>query len=85
MELNTLFEQAVTDSKSLPEKPGNNVLLKLYAFYKQSTVGDINVGAPQSAFDFVARAKYDAWQEQKGKSKEAAMQEYIDLIRSLKG
>ena len=32
----------------------------------------------------VGRAKFDAWDKQKGKSKDDAMQEYIDLIESLK-
>ena len=32
----------------------------------------------------VARAKWDAWNENKGKGSEAAMQEYIALIESLK-
>ena len=85
MELNSLFEQAVADSKTLPEKPGNDILLKLYAFYKQSTEGDVNIDAPANPFDFVAKAKYNAWEELKGRSKESAMQEYIDLITKLKG
>ena len=32
----------------------------------------------------VGRAKWDAWNEAKGKSSDEAMQEYIDLIESLK-
>ena len=31
----------------------------------------------------VARAKWDAWNAHKGKSKDQAMQDYIDLIESL--
>lgn len=85
MELKTLFEQAVADSKTLPEKPGNDILLKLYAFYKQGTEGDINIDAPSNPFDFVAKAKHGAWEELKGKSREVAMQEYVDLVTSLKG
>ncbi|MCW3092598.1 MAG: acyl-coA-binding protein [Ferruginibacter sp.] len=85
MELNTLFQQAVTDSKELPDKPGNNVLLQLYSLYKQSTEGDINIDAPANPFDFVAKAKYTAWDELKGKTKGSAMQEYIDLVNKLKG
>ena len=34
--------------------------------------------------DFVGRAKYDAWAAIKGKTKDDAMQEYVDLIESLK-
>jgi len=32
----------------------------------------------------VGRAKYDAWAALKGKSSDEAMQEYVDLIESLK-
>jgi len=85
MEINTLFQQAVADSKNLPEKPGNDVLLKLYSLYKQSTEGDVNIDSPSNPFDFVAKAKFTAWEELKGKPKEVAMQEYIDLVTGLKG
>ena len=85
MELTTLFQQAVANSKTLTEKPGNDILLQLYALYKQSTEGDVNIDAPTNPFDFVAKAKYNAWEELKGKSKETAMQEYVDLVTKLKG
>jgi diazepam-binding inhibitor (GABA receptor modulator, acyl-CoA-binding protein) len=84
MSIKELFDAAVIDSKNLPEKPSNNVLLQLYALYKQSIEGDINTEAPANAFDFVAKAKFNAWEELKGKSKEAAMQEYIALVTKLK-
>jgi acyl-CoA-binding protein len=82
-ELNTAFEQAVADSKALPEKPDNMTLLKIYALYKQATAGDVDGKRPGFG-DMVGRAKWDAWSEHKGKDKEGAMQEYIDLIESLK-
>jgi acyl-CoA-binding protein len=85
MELKDLFDAAVIDSKSLHEKPSNELLLQLYSLYKQSTEGDVNVGAPANPFDFVAKAKFLAWEELKGKAKEAAMQEYVDLVTKLKG
>ena len=85
MELKEQFEAAVANSKSLPEKPSNDVLLQLYSLYKQSTEGDVNVEAPSNPFDFVAKAKYTAWEELNGKSKETAMQEYVDLVGKLKG
>jgi diazepam-binding inhibitor (GABA receptor modulator, acyl-CoA-binding protein) len=37
-DLKTQFEQAVKDSKSLPEKPDNMTLLKIYALYKPAPV-----------------------------------------------
>ncbi len=85
MELATQFEKATASSKTLAQKPDNETLLKLYSLYKQSTDGDVSGEAPSNPFDFVAKAKYNAWEEQKGKSKEAAMQEYIDLVTKLKG
>lgn len=84
MELKALFDAAVVNSKTLPEKPSNDILLQLYALYKQSTEGDINVGAPANPFDFVAKAKYTAWEELKGKPTETAMQEYVDLVAKLR-
>ena len=83
-ELTALFEQAVSDSKDLSERPSNESLLQLYSFYKQATDGDASEAAPANPFDFVAKAKYEAWVSLKGRPKEAAMQEYIDLVNKLK-
>ncbi len=83
MELQQQFEQAVANSKTLPQKPGNDVLLQLYSLYKQSTDGDVNAEPPTNMFDFVGKAKYDAWNGLKGKTKEKAMQEYIQLVTKL--
>ncbi|HMR91875.1 MAG TPA: acyl-CoA-binding protein [Chitinophagaceae bacterium] len=84
MELQALFEQAVADSKTLNEKPSNDILLKLYSLYKQATEGDVSTPAPSNPFDIVGKAKHQAWSELQGKAKETAMQEYVDLVNSLK-
>lgn len=85
MELQQQFEQAVAESKTLAEKPSNDILLQLYSLYKQGTEGDVNVEAPSNPFDFVGKAKYNAWESLKGTGKDAAMQQYIDLVKQLKG
>ena len=82
-ELKTQFEAAVADSKKLPERPSNDVLLQLYALYKQSTDGDVE-GKRPGFTDMVGRAKYDAWAAIKGTGTDDAMQRYVDLIESLK-
>lgn len=82
-DLKTAFDQAVAQSKQLPEKPDNMTLLKIYALYKQATEGDVE-GKRPGFTDLVGRAKHDAWAGVKGKSADAAMQEYIDLVESLK-
>lgn len=84
MELKQQFERAAAESKMLPEKPSNDTLLQLYSLYKQSTEGDNTTDPPSNPFDFVAKAKYEAWLGIKGKTKEVAMQEYINLVNKLK-
>ena len=81
--LKSQFDQAVKDSKALPEKPDNMTLLKIYALYKQASAGDVD-GKRPGFTDMVGRAKFDAWAALKGKTSDEAMQEYIDLIESLK-
>ncbi len=83
MDLQQQFEEAKELSKTFNEKPDNETLLKLYSLYKQGSEGDVNVEAPTNLFDFVARAKYEAWDALKGKTKEEAMQEYINLVKNL--
>ena len=82
-DLKAQFDKAVADSKKLPEKPDNATLLKLYSLYKQATEGD-DEGKRPGFTDMVGRAKWDAWNELKGKDGAAAMQEYVDLVESLK-
>ena len=82
-DLKAQFETAVAESKQLPEKPDNMTLLKIYALYKQATAGDVE-GKRPGFTDMVGRAKWDAWNELKGKGTDAAMAEYVELIESLK-
>ncbi|MEI8059399.1 MAG: acyl-CoA-binding protein [Ferruginibacter sp.] len=85
MELKELFDKAVADSKNLSAKPDNETLLQLYSLYKQSTEGDINSDVPSNPFDFVGKAKYEAWATLRGKSGVDAMNEYVALVNKLKG
>lgn len=81
-DLEAAFEAAVAGSRNLSERPDNTTLLKLYALYKQATVGD-NMEKKPGFSDMIGRAKWDAWAAVKGKSSDEAMQEYVDLIGSL--
>jgi diazepam-binding inhibitor (GABA receptor modulator, acyl-CoA-binding protein) len=85
LELQTMteaFESAVARSKEFTKRPSNEELLQLYALYKQATEGDVS-GERPGGFDFKAIAKFDAWEELKGKSTEQAMQEYVQLVDTL--
>ena len=81
--LNEQFEQAVADSKNLPERPDNMTMLKLYALYKQGSTGDVD-GKRPGFTDMVGRAKWDAWNELKGQSADEVKQAYVDLVEDLK-
>lgn len=85
MNIQEQFEQAVANSKTLTEKPSNEILLKLYSLYKQATQGDNSEEEPSNPFDFVAKAKYNAWQQLQGTSKDASIEQYINLVNELKG
>lgn len=82
-DLKAAFDKAVKESKELPEKPDNQTLLQIYSLYKQATEGD-NGGKRPGFTDMVGRVKFDAWAALNGKGGDEAMQEYVDLIESLK-
>ncbi|MDG4594240.1 MAG: acyl-CoA-binding protein [Candidatus Contendobacter sp.] len=82
-DLASRFQTAAEDSKKLSKRPDNDTLLKLYAYFKQGSAGDVE-GKRPGFTDLVGRAKYDAWAKLKGITNEEAMRQYIDLVDSLK-
>lgn len=76
------FEEAADRAQELPEQPSNDQLLRLYALYKQGSEGDVSGDRP-GMMDFRGRAKYDAWAELEGMSREEAMEQYIDFVEEL--
>ncbi|KAJ6258582.1 Triakontatetraneuropeptide [Drechslerella dactyloides] len=77
------FEAAATAANNFTTKPTDDELLKLYALYKQATVGDVNTARP-GIFDMKGKYKWDAWESEKGKSQEEAEVEYIALVEEYK-
>ncbi|XP_048204492.1 enoyl-CoA delta isomerase 2 isoform X3 [Perognathus longimembris pacificus] len=76
------FENAMNQVKLLKKDPGNEVKLKLYALYKQATEGPCSIPKP-GVFDFVNKAKWDAWNALGSLPKETARQNYVDLVSGL--
>lgn len=76
------FNHAVSQSKTLTKRPTNEELLELYSLFKQGSEGDV-IGERPGGFDFKAIAKFDAWANKKGTSKEIAMRQYVDLMKKL--
>ncbi len=81
-DLKAKFDAAAASSKNLSERPDNATLLKIYALFKQGSVGD-NTDKKPGFSDMVGRAKWDAWNALKGTAQADAQQQYIDLIASL--
>ncbi|CAH02180.2 long-chain fatty acid transporter ACB1 [Kluyveromyces lactis] len=77
-----LFEEKAKAVNELPSTPNNDELLKLYALYKQATVGD-NTKEKPGMFNLKDRYKWDAWELLKGTSQEDAEQQYIELVDQL--
>ncbi|GAA6219777.1 acyl-CoA-binding protein [Lates calcarifer] len=82
-DLQAKFDTAAAEVKQLKAKPTDEEMLQVYSLFKQATVGDVNTARP-GMFDFTGKAKWDAWEKQKGKSKEDAMNGYINLVEELK-
>ncbi len=77
------LKEAMERANNLPSRPTNEVLLRLYGLYKQATVGDANPDDRPGGFDFKAIAKFDAWLDCKGLSKEEAENAYIDKVNEI--
>jgi len=82
-DLDAEFERAAADVKSLPKRPSNDELLKLYGLFKQATVGDAS-GERPGILAVEARAKFDAWAKLKGLEADDAKQGYAKLVAKLK-
>lgn len=81
-ELEQKFNEMVEAVKNatINFQPNNTEKLKLYAFYKQATVGDVTEECP-SMINMVERAKWNAWNAIKGWSREKAMTAYVDMLK----
>ncbi|XP_006459070.1 hypothetical protein AGABI2DRAFT_65818 [Agaricus bisporus var. bisporus H97] len=77
------FDKATSIVQNLPKggpvQPSQDDQLFFYARFKQATIGDVNIPRP-GMLDFTGKAKWDAWNEIKGKSKEDAMKEYVEKL-----
>lgn len=78
-----LFKNASEEVHNLKTKPDDVELLNLYGYYKQSTVGDVNIDKP-SFYMFKDVSKWNAWNELKGISKMQAQVNYIKIVEELK-
>jgi diazepam-binding inhibitor (GABA receptor modulator, acyl-CoA-binding protein) len=81
-DLDADFDAAVAAVSSQSRDPGNDVKLRLYALYKQATIGDVD-GRRPGFTNPVGRAKYDSWASVSGMTDAAAKQAYVQLAAQL--
>ena len=80
--LNKEFEEMFALLSKISEPVPQDMMLKLYAFYKQATFGDaILIEEEESTIKNAF--KFNAWNQLKGMPKEKAKQEYINLAKEI--
>ena len=84
MQLEEQFKKAEADVMNLSRRPDNETLLRLYGYHKQATKGDAPAEGPTNIFDFVGKAKYEAWSRHRGRSRFECIQDYVNLVEELK-
>lgn len=77
------FQEAQDKVQNLSQKPNNEELLKLYALFKQASIGDCNEDPPANPFDFKATAKQNAWRDVSGLDPADAETQYIAKVEEL--
>lgn len=79
--LDTQFEKAFNQLSDFNKALPPDVMLKLYAFYKQATTGDSIQFNEES--DMKNAFKFNAWTQLNGMTKNKAKKEYIALANSI--
>lgn len=78
------FEEAKIIAKQLFDdgQLSNDHKAALYGLFKQATEGD-NLSPRPKGFNFIAKGKWAAWNQNKSMPKETAKLNYIELVRTL--
>ncbi|MEE3999487.1 acyl-CoA-binding protein [Tenacibaculum sp. FZY0031] len=80
-ELDSKFQEAYKIASDLEEKLPADVMLRLYAYYKQAVKGDRFTFNDNS--DLRNAFKFNAWMQLRGMSERKAKKEYIKLVNSI--
>ena len=80
-DLDKEFQEAFQSLSAMKESVAPDVMLKLYAYYKQATSGDIFSINGES--DVRNAFKFNAWTQLNGMSEDQAKREYINLARQV--
>lgn len=79
--LDLKFKKAYQKASELEEKLPPDIMLRLYAYYKQAVKGDRFTFNDNS--DLRNAFKFNAWMQLRGMSEREAKKEYIKLVNSI--
>ncbi|WP_299109343.1 acyl-CoA-binding protein [uncultured Tenacibaculum sp.] len=82
-DLDILFNEAYEKASNTNEKLPPDVMLKLYAYYKQAVKGDHFSFNAHSEANLRSAFKFNAWMQLKGMSEDEAKREYINLVNTI--
>ncbi|RKF03300.1 acyl-CoA-binding protein [Tenacibaculum lutimaris] len=80
-DLDLRFKEAYKIASELEEKLPADVMLRLYAYYKQAVKGDRFTFNDNS--DLRNAFKFNAWMQLRGMGEDEAKEEYIKLVNSI--
>jgi len=76
------FKTAAETIKNLNRNASDEELLDLYSWYKQATVGDINIKEPSFIY-FTENKKWQSWKSKEGNDTYKAEVAYITCVNKL--
>ncbi|CAM1360476.1 Acyl-CoA-binding protein [Tenacibaculum sediminilitoris] len=80
-DLDLKFKEAYQKASELEEKLPPDIMLRLYAYYKQAVKGDRFTFNDNS--DLRNAFKFNAWMQLRGMNERKAKKEYVKLVNSL--
>ncbi len=81
MSLDKKFVKAFNELSELEENLAPDIMLKLYAYYKQAVLG--NTFSFEGEVDVRNAFKFNAWAQLNGMTEENAKKQYIKLVNNI--
>ena len=81
LSLDIKFTKAFNDLSELEENLAPDIMLKLYAYYKQAVIG--NTFSYGGEVDVRDAFKFNAWTQLNGMTQENAKKQYIKLVKNI--
>jgi acyl-CoA-binding protein len=82
-DLDILFKEAYEKASNFAESLPQDVMLRIYAYYKQATSGGEQHPNHHQSFDLRNAFKMNAWMQVRHLTPDEAKRLYIDLINSI--